>query len=58
MGVPSERMSVPRMFMRERSRALSMLRSSVGPSTPKLAEWFTFVPSLLFSPFASLCLWS
>ena len=38
------------------SRLRMIAGSSDGPSTPKFAEWFTFDPSILFSPLASLCL--
>ena len=44
------------MFMAARSRLASTLASTLGPSTPKFAEWFVFEPSMLFSPLASLCL--
>ncbi len=30
--------------------------SSLGPSTPQFQLLLSFAPSLLFSPFASLCL--
>ena len=47
IGVPSDSISVPSMFMAACSRLRMIAGSSDGPSTPKFAEWFTFDPSIL-----------
>src|SRR3954471_1068016 len=58
MGTPSERISVAKKLRFFRSRSAMIFGSSVGPSTPQFQLLLSSAPSLLFSPLASLCLWS
>src|SRR5664279_1976983 len=56
IGVPADSNSVPKRLRRERRLAASTSTSSVGPSAPWLYDRLLSVPSLFFSPLASLCL--
>src|SRR6266508_1572075 len=56
IGTPIDSSSVQRKLRCCRERSVLMFGSSVGPSAPQFHERLSFAPSLLFSPFASLCL--
>ncbi len=53
---PGDSSSVASKLRICRSRSASTAASSVGPSTPQFQERLLALPSLLSSPFASLCL--
>src|SRR5258707_9420529 len=55
IGTPCESSSVVRKFRCWRARSALIDGSSVGPSNSQFHERLSSVPSLLLSPFASLC---
>ncbi|CPU66495.1 Uncharacterised protein [Mycobacteroides abscessus] len=55
MGTPCDSSSVAKKFRRWRARSDRTSGSSVGPSAPQFQDRLWLSPSLLSSPFASLC---